>query len=100
MRIIWLQLARQDLEDIQAYYSDIAGKVVAEKIIRKIVKASRLLGDNPYIGHVSSLDSSGVTLEWVVPNTNYILPYAVLDDEIQIYRVFDTRQDPVDSWDA
>lgn len=99
MRIIWLRLARKDIEDIRSYHTEVAGKDVADKIITKIIKSARLLSRQPYIGHVSSKDSDGLILEWVVPKSNYILPYSIVDDEIQIYRVFDSRQKPVDSWE-
>lgn len=99
MEIVWLRLARQDIEDIQSYYTEVAGKQVSDKILKKIVKASRLLAQQPYIGHISPLDDTGLILEWVIPSTNYILPYSVIDDQIRIYRVFDSRQEPLDSWE-
>ena len=98
MRIIWLDPALDDLETIYEYYSEVAGVDTARKQLEKIYKASSLLTEHNYIGHVSSLDSEGLILEWVVPKTNYILPYSVIDDEIRIYRIFDTRQAPLDSW--
>jgi len=98
MEIIWLRLARQDIEEIQSYYTEVAGKQVSDKIVTRIVKASRLLAQQPYIGHISPLDDKGLILEWVIPSTNYILPYSVVGNEVRIYRVFDSRQEPVNSW--
>lgn len=91
MKVIWLRRARQDIQEINDYYTEVAGKNVADKIIKKIVKSARLLVKQPYIGHASTLDDQGLILEWVIPTTNYILPYSIVDDEILIYRVFDSR---------
>ena len=97
MEVIWLRLARQDIEEINDYYTEVAGKEIANSIVSKIVKSTRLLTQQPYIGHISPLDDKGLILEWAIPSTNYILPYSVVGDEIHIYRVFDSRQQPVDS---
>ena len=99
MNIIWLDPALDDLESIFTYYLDVASIDVARSQLNKIYQAASLLTESPYIGHISPLDDKGLILEWVIPSTNYILPYSVFGDEIRIYRVFDSRQEPVDSWE-
>lgn len=99
MEIIWLPEALLDLHEIYEYHSEVAGEQVANGQLRKIYAATELLTRHPQIGHISSLDSSDLILEWVIPNTNYTLPYLIIDNEIQIYRVFDTRQELPESWE-
>lgn len=99
MKIIWLPLALDDLSSIDKYYTRVAGKSVANKQIQKVVKASRLIQKQPYIGHTSPNDTDEDVLEWNIPSTTYTLPYMVLTDEIRILRVFDQRQERPESWD-
>lgn len=96
--IVWLKLAREDIEKIRAYLVDVASKDIADQQIVKIIKAARLLQQHPYVGHVSDLDEVGDVLEWVIPKTHYILPYLVQEEDIIILRVFDTRQQKPDGW--
>ena len=96
--IVWLTLARKDIEQIHAYLSEAAGVETALEQVTKIVKAARLLQQHPYIGHVSDLDDTGDVLEWVIPKTHYILPYLIRGDDILILRVFDARQQKPDGW--
>lgn len=96
MKVVWLPLAQQDLARIAAYYTDVAGKAVVDRQLKKVVKASRLLQMQPYIGHISPNDPE--VLEWHIPNTTYTLPYMLGDDQVIILRVFDGRQDKPDSW--
>ena len=99
MKVIWLRSAREDIEQIQEYYEEVAGKSVADQQVLKVIRSTRLLESHPYAGHISSLDDTGTVLEWVIPKTNYILPYTIMDNEILIYRVFDARQERPNSWD-
>lgn len=96
MRIVWLPLALADLANIDAYYTDVASKAVANRQLKKVVKASRLLQEQPYLGHISANDPE--VLEWHIPNTTYTLPYMIQTYEIRILRVFDERQDKPASW--
>ncbi len=98
MKIVWLLYAKDDLVDIQSYYTEVAGRAVADRQLKKIVKAARLLQTQPYIGHISSIDLHSDVLEWHIPNTSYTLPYMVTEEEIRILRVFDERQERPESW--
>ena len=64
---------------------------MADRQLKKVVKASRLLQAQPYMGHISSNDPE--VLEWHIPKTTYTLLYLVKANQIIILRVFDERQD-------
>ena len=98
MRIKWLPLALGDLSNIKKYYTKVAGKDVANRQVQKVTKAAHLLQVHPYIGHLSPNDADGDVLEWNIPSSTYTLPYMVIDEEIQILRVFDQRQERPKSW--
>jgi len=99
MKIIWLYGSLLDLHSIREYYSEVASEAIANQQLSKIYAATGLLMNHPYIGHVSTLDNSGELFKWVIPNTHYTIPYPIVDEEILIYRVFDSRQERPDSWD-
>ena len=69
---------------------------MANRQLKKIVKASWLLQDQPYLGHISPNDID--VLEWHIPNTAYTLPYLAEEEQIIILRVFDERQDKPNQW--
>lgn len=96
MKIVWLPLALGDLSQIDEYYTQVASKAVANRQLKKVVKASRLLQVQPYMGHISPNDPE--MLEWHIPNTSYTLPYMIEADEVRILRVFDERQEKPSSW--
>ncbi len=98
MKLVWLPLAASDLHEIRSYYTELVGKPVADQQLKKIVKAARLLQDHPYIGHLSSHDPDNEVLEWAIPKTKYTLPYLVINDEIQILRVFNQHRTLPESW--
>jgi len=96
MKIVWLPLALGDLSQIDEYYTEVASKAVANRQLKKVVKASRLLQEQPYMGHISPNDPE--VLEWHIPNTSYTLPDMLETDEIRILRLFDERQEKPSSW--
>jgi len=96
MKIAWLTKAQYDLNSIDNYYSEVASKTVSAKILKRIVTSAKLLKENPYMGSAS--DDEDI-LEWYVPKTSYTLPYRVINNEIQILRVFHQSQDKPSSWE-
>jgi plasmid stabilization system protein ParE len=100
MKITWSEPALQDIADIFSYYWEQANESIANKQVLKIAKSAQLIAEFSYIGHVSDLGISYEILEWVVPCTPYTLPYQIQNSEIQILRVFDTRQQRPKSWNG
>lgn len=98
MQIVWLPLALQDLSGIRLYYTEVAGKNVADQQLKKITKAVRLLQTQPYMGHITNIDIHSDVLEWHIPSTSYTLPYMITNEQIRILRVFDERQERPKEW--
>jgi toxin ParE1/3/4 len=96
VRIVWLSFAQRDLLTISAYYESVASKDVANRVVRSIVHSASGLMDNPYLGHPSA-STDGVH-ELQVARLPYLLPYRVVDDRIEILRVFHEAQDRPSTW--
>ena len=95
MHVILLPLAINDLANIRSYiaqHNPAAAKNVAKKIKASLI----LLSEQPLIGHMTDDDN---ILQWHIPNSNYSLPYRILDNTIQVLRVFDERQNRPESWE-
>ena len=89
MRIKWLDLAMDDLEDIAGHISednpDAAGRVVS-----RLWTAARMLAEQPEIGRAGRVHG---TRELVVADTPFIVPYRLVGSEIQILRVLHGARD-------
>ena len=94
VKIVWTDFAIRNLKDIFHYYSNKANKKVAHKIRKEILKASNQLKNNPDSGVIEpNLIVLNKDYKYLVSG-NYKLIYRVVDNEIIINDVFDTRQNP------
>lgn len=96
MRFILLPSAKEDLKEIRQYISKenpSAAKTVSERIKKSLL----MLTEQPHIGHVTDDEE---VLEWHIPGLPYTLPYRVVNDEIQILRVFHEAQDRPGKWEC
>lgn len=94
VKIIWTNFAIRSLKDIFEYYSTEVDKNVAHKIRRQILKSSKQLINNPYSGPIEpSLTRLKKTHRYLVSG-NYKLIYRIIDTQVIINDVFDTRQNP------
>jgi len=92
VKIVWSEPARQDLRDIFLYIAE-DNPNAARVLLSEIKERAILLQANPLIGRIGRIDG---TRELVITGTQYILPYRVKDNQIQILAVFHTaRQWPV-----
>ncbi|MBM3261697.1 type II toxin-antitoxin system RelE/ParE family toxin [Candidatus Kaiserbacteria bacterium] len=96
MRIVWLVFAQRDLVSIAEYYRQAADADISRHIISAIVHSASLLIDNPYLGRLS--ESTDGVHELHVPHLPYLLPYRVIDDRVEILRVFHESQDRPSAW--
>ena len=92
MKIKWLRKALRNISDIGEYIA-LDNPIAAKKEIDKLEKSVNFLIDNPAMGKPGRVAE---TRELITGN--YIIPYRVKGNEIQIIRVFDTAQKPVDKW--
>ena len=94
MKIVWTEFAIQNLKDIFDYYATKAGKKVAHKIRKQILESSKQLKNNPSSGpmelHLISVKRNYRSLIC----GNHKLIYRIVDHQIIINDVFDTRQNP------
>lgn len=96
MKVVWLIFAQRDLTSIADYYQGVAGPEIANYILRTIVHSASLLIDNPHLGRRS--ESTDGVHELQVAHVPYLLPYRVIDDRIEILRVFHESQDRPSGW--
>ena len=83
MRIRWLRLALSDLDEIAEYISK-TNTSASRKIIKTLWNNAQSLVKHPNIGRQGRVHG---TRELIISGTNYIIPYRVIDEEIQILRV-------------
>jgi len=96
MKLVWLAFASKDLASIADYHENAASIEVADRLIQHIVASASALSDNPHLGRPS--ESVDGIHELHVPRVPYLLPYRVVDDRIEILRVFHEAQDRPSVW--
>ena len=88
--IIWSSGARADLSEIWNYCVKVAGRHTADKIVREIGEACRLLEDHPFGGRARNEVRSGLRSIAVNP---HVVFYRVTNDVAENVRVLDGRRD-------
>ena len=83
MRLRWLNLALDDLDEIAGYISR-DNPDAAHQMVRRLWNVVQVLIEQPRIGRPGRVHG---TRELVVVNTPFVLPYRVVGAEIQILRV-------------
>ena len=89
MKVIWTDLAIQDIDDIWLYIAK-DSKMSATKTIARIREATRRLTKHPEIGRPGRTVG---TRELVVPGTPYLLPYRVQGATLEILSVVHGRRE-------
>ncbi len=84
MKIVWSEPARQDLRHIFEYIAN-DNPTAARRLLVEIREKAIILIDNPQIGRPGRVEG---TRELVLSGTNYILPYRVKAQQVQILSVF------------
>jgi toxin ParE1/3/4 len=89
MKVRWLESA---ITSLRAAYRFVASKDpdAAEMIVIRIEKTVARLGTHPLSGRLGTVEG---TREVVVPGLPYVLVYRVTENEVDILRVWHTRQD-------
>ena len=88
MRIVWTEPARQDLRDIFEYIAE-ANPKAARTLLSEIKTRVGVLIDQPQLGREGRVEG---TRELVLTGTQYILPYRVQGQQIQVLAVFHTAR--------
>jgi toxin ParE1/3/4 len=88
--ITWSPEAFADLSDAWDYYASVAGRHTADKMIREIEEACRILEDHPFAGRGRNEVRPGLRSVLATP---YVVFYRVKNDTVEIVRVLDGRRD-------
>jgi len=82
-KIKWVSIALSDFEEAVEYISQF-NKNAAQRIAKKIWNSVQNLKENPYMGRYGRVDG---TRELIVVGTQYIIPYRIKGNKIEILRV-------------
>lgn len=96
IEIFWTDFAINQLKKIFDYYKERAGLKIAKQISKEIIKKTDSLRDFPMIGVLEEFLKGRPQRFRYVISTNYKIIYWINNDEkrIEIFDVFDTRQNP------
>jgi Plasmid stabilization system protein len=94
MQVEWLKTAAKNLEDAYVFLAK-ENPVVAGEFIKEVYRLTQLLLDSPALGRPGRVPG---TKELVLPNYPYLIPYRIRGNQVQILRVFHTRQAPPKQW--
>ena len=89
MQVTWTPLSQTDLVNIRVYIREVDPRA-ANKMIARIVFAGNELEAFPNRGRPTGLAN---VKELVIPDTPYLLVYRVMEEEVQILRVWHGAQD-------
>ena len=96
MKIVWLPKAQRDLSQISGYLEEEASRAAANRILKRIVHSATLLMHDPWLGHPS--ESTDGVHELQVAKLPYCLPYRVIEDRVEILRVFHQARERPEEW--
>lgn len=94
MKIVWTDFTITSLKDIFDYYSTLADKKVAQKITRQILRSAKQLQHNPNSGPTEPNIKGLKKNHRYLVSGHYKLIYRVMNNQVIINDVFDTRQNP------
>jgi len=95
MKLIWTDFAIENLKYIFFYYSKNVSRKIAHKIRLQLLDATKQLIKHPESGQIeSSLSQLNQDYRFIVCG-NYKIIYRILENQIIIFDVFDTRQNPI-----
>jgi toxin ParE1/3/4 len=87
---IWSPETLDDIDHLWDYYSHVAGRATADKIIREIAKVVKTVDEFPYAGRARDDIRVGLRSLTATPQ---IVFYRLNNDRPEIIRVLDGRQD-------
>ncbi len=94
LKIVWTDLAIENLQNIFKYYKDEVNKETAQKIVIAIVDKTIYLETNPEIGQREELLKTRTKEFRYLVEGNYKVIYWMEGKVIFVATVFDTRQNP------
>lgn len=93
-KVEWSDLAKNQLKNIYDYYSTVAGKRIAKRLIKSLVTRADALYSNPYSGRKEELLLEHPQVYRYLVIGNYKIIYWIDNNKAFIASVFDCRQNP------
>lgn len=94
MQILFSELATQSLKEISDYFTGVAGKRVAQKIIRELLVATKQLKDYPKSGQIQeNLIELELNHRYIIA-LNHKIIYREVIEGILVTDIFNCKQDP------
>lgn len=90
MKLVFLPSTRPDLLWMRTYYTQIFPDG-AKRAAEHYGRACRVIRDNPSIGH--PVEDMAEIREFSIPRTPFSFIYRVVEDRIEVLRVWDQRGD-------
>lgn len=90
MKLVFLPSTRSDLLWMRTYYAHVFPNG-AKRAVEQYVRASGVIRNNPLAGH--SIEEMEGVREFSIPRTPFSFIYRVIDDRIEVLRVWDQRGD-------
>ena len=94
MRVRWLRKALRNLDD-EASFVAADDAAAARLVVERVIEAVAQLAEQPGLGRPGRVPG---TRELVVSKTQYIVPYRVHGDTIEVLRVFHTSRRLPERW--
>lgn len=94
MQIVWLKNALNNLDEIAEYISQ-ENPQAAQQAVDLIVEQVSQLAAHPAIGRPGRVVG---TRELVISNSDYLVPYRIKNNQVEILRVFHTSRKQPKNW--
>ncbi|HFA50217.1 MAG TPA: type II toxin-antitoxin system RelE/ParE family toxin [Bacteroidetes bacterium] len=94
MRVRFTQKSRDQLKLIYEYYKDLSKGKYGRQIRARILTKALKLKDFPFLGQEEENLKYREQGHRYLIEGNYKIIYRVIDDEVLIIHIFDTRQNP------
>ena len=94
MQVVWLKNALNNLDEIAEYISQESSQA-AQQVVGLIVEQVNQLAAQPAIGRPGRVVG---TRELVISNSHYLVPYRIINNQVEILRVFHTSRRLPTNW--
>ncbi|MDO8965979.1 type II toxin-antitoxin system RelE/ParE family toxin [Algoriphagus sp.] len=92
--VVWTEFAENQLDDIFEYFLAVSGFDPAQKLVQKLIIATKVLELQPEVGQIEqALLNRKEQVRYLVEG-NFKILYFLRDGMVIISDVFDTRQSP------
>ena len=98
LKIYWTDFSKQEFKSIFDYYKEKASITIAKNLVLGITKEVNKLKNQPKIGQEEELlENDSRDFRYLLYNNHYKIIYWVNSERnrVEIFDVFDTRQNPI-----